>query len=291
MTNFIRKVEVVIGPLSEAQGGGSRNDGVVITSTGMDNEYRIQFYVTKTVTGAPNSVKFRVTNLPQSIRSRIKASFTMVKLFAGWVDDVDLPLVGQGAIMAAVSDRDGPSIITGVNALDGYEGMYTGVFRKTYSAGVPVEKVLRDAAVSVSNGGIGVIDVEGATGFKGLASSGRTVDFLDRLADQHGFSWSIQDGKFQAITDTRPINRIFEISGKAGNLISASPILSGPAQAQSGVEVKAVLDTRVQPGAQIRLDSTINPGLNGTYPVHAIEFQGDTHGQEWTMTIKSFFIQ
>lgn len=290
MSEFIRRVQVLIGPLTEVEGGGNKSRAISIDSTGRAEDYRIQFAVTKTITGAPNVTKLRVTNLPEKERLGIKASHTNVQLYAGYMAGVQPQLLSKGGVMSSLSVHDGSEIVTAFNALDGYESMTLGTFRRSYGQGVQLSSVVTDLANSMPGITIGTINIDGTTDFKGIASSGRTVDTLNKLANQYGFSWSIQNGIFQALKDNVPLNRAFNISWQNKSLIGCSPILNGPAQIQSGIEIKATLDPRVAPGTQVRLESKISPGLNGTYPVHAVDFSGDTHGDDYTMVIKSYFI-
>jgi hypothetical protein len=135
---------------------------------------------------------------------------------------------------------------------------------------------------------IGDILIEGNLPSGGFSFAGRAADALDALSGQYGFSWSVQDGTFQAIQDTRSVDRIINISAKKRNLIHVAPILSGPMQIENGVSISALLDPRAIPGGRVHVESGLNPKLNGQYKIHTLDFAIDTHSPTFFMDVKSF---
>lgn len=288
-TPFIRQVELLVGPLSEDAGGGSTSDALRIFSDGSRNGLRVKFSIKKTLTGAPNASVIEVMNLKRESMERIRASLAKVRLSVGW-KNTGLSLLASGGILSSLTEKDGTDSATKMQVLDGYGGQVKGVTNKTFGGNSSISDVVKELAQSMPGVNIGDIDVDGLIGSGGLSISDRSADALDKIASQYGFSWSVQDGTFQAIQDTRTFNRVSEISTRSRNLIRAVPILSGPMQIESGVEITAVMDSRVSPGNQVKLESAVNPNLNGIYKIHEVDFEGDTMDNNWIMKIRSFKI-
>ena len=163
-----------------------------------------------------------------------------------------------------------------------------GLLNRTYGGGMPLKDVFRDLARSLPGIDIGSIDVSGNLPPKGVHASGRVAETLDWLADRYGVTWSIQGGVLQVIKDGQGLpGEALEISSRNRNLISISPSASGPDAAQDGVEIIAQLDPSIRPGSVVSVDSHDQPNLNGFYVAQSVNALGDTHGDDWTMTIRS----
>lgn len=284
---YIRKVKLVIGPLSESEGGGPSDQAVIIESTGDRQSLRIRANVKKSLLSAPNASDITITNLSPEIRDRIKTSLTKVSLFAGW-ENTDLFLLASGGIMSAVPSENPPDTELTLSVLDGFDGQIRGVVSETFTPGATVESVIRGLAAKMPGVETGDILVDGNLPTGGFSFAGRAADALDALAGQYGFSWSIQDGTLQAIQDTRSVDRVIELSWRYKNLISVSPILSGPMQIENGVSVSSLMDPRAIPGGRVHVESRVNPKQDGLYKIHTLDFAIDTHSSTYTMEIKSF---
>lgn len=288
-TPFIRQAELLIGPLSEDAGGGSTSDALRIFSNGSAESLKIKFSIKKTLTGAPNASVIEISNMKRQSLDRIRSSLAKVRLSVGW-ENTGLTLLSTGGVLSSLTEKNGTDNVTKLQVLDGYGGQVKGIVNKTFGPKTIIKDMVKELAQAMPGVNLGDIDIDGILGSGGLTVSDRSTDALDNLASQFGFSWSIQNGTFQAIQDTRTFNRLSEISTKNRNLIKAVPILSGPMQIESGVEITAILDSRISPGNQVKVTSDVNPSLNGVYKVHEVDFEGDTHDQAWTMKIRSFKI-
>ena len=284
---FIRRVKLLIGPLAEDQGGGPTNQAFEILSDGGRNTLRVAFSVKKTILGAPNASTIRVYNLKESSRNRIKNTLTRVRLLVGW-ENTELSLLTSGAVLSSISEKQGPDIITDISVMDGFGGIVKGIINQNFAAQQTIESVVRTIANQMPGVAIGAIDVDGRLGRGGLVLSMRCSEALDMLAAQFGFSWSIQNGIFQALQDSRSFSQEFLISNDQRNLIKATPILTGPMQDTTGAQIQAILNPALLPGANVRLKSDVEKDLNGLFKAHNIEYQGDTHDSAWDMTIESF---
>lgn len=288
----LRQAEVIIGPLADYEGRGVPSEGIRIYSSGAIDELKVQFSVTKTIGGAPNKLDLIITNLKEATRNRIRKQLTRVEISAGYLEGegAGLRRVASGGILSSVPARDGAEILTNITVLDGLGGATRGVYRRSFGPKVLLNDIVSDVAQAMPGVEVGPVNLPGAIGLSGRTFAGRAAEILDDLADQWGFSWSVQDGVFQAVLDTQPLGTIHTLSFRDGSLREARPLLSGPMQIQTGVEILGALNPRVKPGEQIRVESGVNSSLNGVYTVHEHDLAGDTHGDEWSSTFRSLFL-
>tara|TARA_R110002126_G_scaffold10384_4_gene47300 strand:- start:1393 stop:2277 length:885 start_codon:yes stop_codon:yes gene_type:complete len=288
----IRQAEIIIGPLAEYEGRGNTSEALRIYSSGRKNDLRVQFSVKRTFGGAPNRTDLIITNLSGDSRNRLRNSLTRVEISAGYLEGegAGLRKVASGAITSAFPVDNPPDIETLVAFLDGFGGMSRGVFRKSFGPGVAVADVVRAVASSMPGVtiGSGALNISGKLGASGRTFAGRAAEILDNLSAQWGFSWSVQSGVFQAVDDRVPLATIHTLSYRDGSLRSVKPLLSGPMEIQTGVEIVGALNPRVNPGEQIRVESKINASLNGIYTAHEHDLVGGTAAADpWESTYRS----
>ena len=233
---FLRRIVVTLGPLEEWR-GKSRGEIVQFKSDGTLEGLRVTGTFQKTLMGMPQSSQISIYNLSRDTRNAIKGSLTKITVEAGW-NNTDLRKVFQGSIMSSSSERSGPDIVTKLVALPGYGSLVRGVSSVTFGAGTPVsvaaQKLASDLPGMTVQGG-NFQGVSGNIGPRGWSYAGATKDGLTRLGEEHGFSWSVQDGEVTAIGDRFMLGSYVELNGENGGLISIAPTLTGPMQIQSGV--------------------------------------------------------
>lgn len=278
MSDFLRFCEVLVGPLTDWQGGGKESSALRIVADGSNSRLRVAFTANKTITGEPNKTDLTIWNLSRETRGQIKANSTKVRITAGYSSDPSsAAVVCNGGVLAVTHDNQGPDVVTRLLILDGYGGITRGAYSRSFSGGTPVDAVVRDLAASLPGVSLGKIDVDGALPQKGVALAGASSAQLNKLADQHGFSWSVQDGVFQALSDKRDSGRAFAFVSDR-NLINATPLFNGPLQVRVGVAVVAKFDARMRPGDRMVVTSAANPSVNGETKATSVTLSFDSHG-------------
>lgn len=276
--DFIRRCEVLIGPLADWQGGGSTNEAIRIIADGTNQNLRVAFSVSKTLTGTPNKLDLAIWGLSRETMLAVRGNLSSVQIIAGYESSADsVALVAQGGILSAVPRREGADIVLQIQALDGYGGMVRGSYSRYFDGRTPTSQVVSDIASSMPGVTVGQIDVDGQLFQKGQQFSGGSTAQLNKLADQFGFSWSVQNGVFQAVQDERDTGRVFSFSSDV-NLINAQPLLNGPTAENVGVEILAKFDARINPGDRMIIQSSVNPLLDGTYKATNVDLDFDSHG-------------
>jgi hypothetical protein len=277
--DFLRYCELIVGPLADWQGGGSTNEALRIVADGSSQGLRVAFNAQKTVTGDPNKIDIAIWGLSQKTIQSIRSNLTKIQLVAGYLSSANsASLVASGAILSAIPERQGADIVLKITALDGYGGMVRGAYSRAFAGGTPIASVVADIAASMPGVSVGQIKVDGNLFQKGQQFSGSSTEQLNKLADQNGFSWSVQDGVFQAVMDNQDTGRDFFFTSER-NLITAVPLLNGPTADNVGVEITAKFDARMKPGDRMTIDSLVNPALNGSYKSTSVTLTFDSHGQ------------
>ncbi len=295
---WLRQVEVYIGPLQEWQGQGDRARAVKIVGDGTTSNLRVRFEIRKSIMSTASPSHIYLYNLGRASRESLQAGSqdaiqqkgALVELRVGW-NNVKLQTIFSGTLYGVTATREGTDIVTTLISLAGYGGVSRSILSQTWAGGAKLSNIVRSMAGQIPGVTIGSIDItEYSLGNQGLSTVGLTKDALDTLARTYGFSWWIDRGVFYAVDDQKALQvGQAVISHKNGTLLRAEPMLSGPFQKQSGVTIRAVLNPSVNPGQTVKLESAVNPKLDGSYKVHSLTQAGDTHSSDWDMTIESLF--
>lgn len=261
-----------------------------LISDGTPNGFKITCNISKTVMGIPNPSTITIYNLSAATRSAIQKSLSSIKIEAGW-ENTELHVALQGNVMSCYSERNGPDIVTKLAVLQGYNALVNSVVSQTYAEGTPVRDVVRDLGSKLPGITISepmLKDINGTIGAGGWSYAGQTKDALTQLAKEYGFSWTVDDESLRVVGDKAKFDGIIVLDGNEGGLINVSPILQGPTQIRTGVKIKALYVPGVQPGATVRVQSTLEEGLDGDYRIHTSNFSLDTYSDTWTMDLESF---
>lgn len=286
---WLRIIKVTLGPLEEWR-GASEGEIVSWQSDGTLQGLRVTGTFQKTIMGVPGPSQISLYNLRRETRNGIKAALTKITVEAGW-SNTDLRKVFQGSVLNSYSERNGADIITKLTALPGYGALSRGSSSLTFAPGTPVSEAAKRLAgdlpgvvVSESN----FVGIAGQIEAGGWSFAGATREGLNKLAEEYSFSWSVNDGELAAIADKHMLPDFVELNGDGSGLINISPIVTGPLQVETGVKIKALYLPGLSAGDSVRVRSTINPRLDGTYRIHTLNISIDAYSEAWTMDIESF---
>ncbi len=193
--------------------------------------------------------------------------------------------------MSVVVERSGADIITHLNGLDGQSNLLRSVVSQSFEQQVELKEVIKKIAASIE--GVGVnpddINIDGKTGYSGIVASGNARAVLDKLGQQYGFNWFIENGNFKAVGDKKAFSNIVVLDSSS-RLKKVAPLLSGPAQAQIGVDIQAMYVPGVSLANTVKVKSSVNPLLDGTYKIHNADFDLDTRSNSWDMSLQCFTV-
>lgn len=278
----IRRVQLFIGPFKDLLDEG-RAGAKLIDSSGLSRDLKISFRINKTLTGAPNETEIVITNLSPDTRKLLREPNLSIELWGGYEDE-GLRILAKGGILSSVPARKEELIETTIIARDGWGPLLNADFASSYSANEPLSNVVKRVALSIPGVKIGRIEIKSRLSSKGRTLSGDSRTVLNKLADQFAFSWSIQDGIFQALDDDHRSNTIYDLKN---TLLEVTPTLLPPLQLLTGVNIVSLLDSRMIPGDSVRIDPTTDENLKGLYKIFSMTMIGGTHDDNWTNTITS----
>ena len=287
---FLRQVEVIVGPLPEYKGGGPEGSGIRLYGDGTPNGLRIKFQVNKPWT--PSHVT--IYNLGPSLRAALHTKEAQLIIRAGW-QNFGLIDIFKGSMLASYSSRQGPDIATDLIGYEAWFSRATAIIANTYAEGMQIREVILDLAkrlegVTVDPKRILIKDAQVDSG--GLSEPGLVRDRLDALGRTYGFNWGVNMGAFYAISHDNSFSdgSMPVISGKNGYLMRAEPMLASPTEQMTGITVTSLFNPFVLPLHLFRLESLVNPDLNGDYKAHVISHTGDTHSSQWNTEIQSWIV-
>jgi hypothetical protein len=289
---FLRQISVYVWQFDETTSlpkGMARR----YFADGTLQHYRIAFKICKSIYGTPNNSRVTMYNLSQASRASLQTPNQKVMVEAGWSTFPPYQLF-TGGLYRAKSERHEADIVTDLIMLTGVTGQAGATTANTFSEGTPLLQILKKLVqqlpdVKFDERRISSSLLSVKIGYKGLTLAGRVKDLLDKLALQYGFSWSVQDGVFQALADGAGFaQNVISISTEDELLYMISPMLEGSMQKQIGVNIKAFLVPSVMPGDMVSVESSVSPHLSGMYKIHTISYMGDSHSNDWMMEIQSF---
>lgn len=273
---------------------------VVISDTTWDS-LRINFKVEKSLVGYPNLGNIKLTNLSESSRNKIEEEGLRVQLFAGY-EDTGSPLLFDGDIINIVHLKQGTDWISEIFAADGVNILGSATINTTLAAGATTDQIYNTLIGEMQGISKGV--TEGLrnclTGkrslLRSLQLSGNIKDWLDKIAEDCGFEYSINDGVIETTATGFPLSDVPPvIINQAGGMIGS------PERTEIGINVKNALLPDLKLGRTIKVESIstkINVGNlffrkvppiknKGVYRIDKLIHVGDTRGNNWETQINA----
>ena len=297
MANFIRNVKLVIGPFDEKDrskdtSGKNEQEAMVFESTGLPEEARITFAVTKKGSlQVPVYNSVILYNLSDNMKTQLNQGYKDIRLSAGYLgNQQNLTLIGAGGLQAAVSRREGAIITTTLHYLDGVQGTTLGLINKSYDKDTQVTTIIKDVVAKMPGVTLGDLEgIDNKVGSKGLVISGGVRDVINRLAKQYAFSWTIVNNVFHARHDFSIETKLtYTIDERQNNVISITPGLPNSFVTFNSVDIVMLLQPNIDPMGTVILSSITNPELSGKWKIKTVKHQGDTHGGNFITTISCF---
>lgn len=237
----------------------------------VERPFTIEFEVSQATLGASREANFRIYNLAESTRSRIRKDqidyniYRKVFLDAGY--GLNKPNIFTGNILQAWSVRENNNFITQIIA-QGYG--YAAVNSKTdlvFKAGTSLKSVISTLVASLQPLGIapGLVGNYPGTLLRGSSYSGNTIDILNALT---GGGFFVYNGKAYCLND----NEAYQ--GELTVINSASGLLGTPVREQTFLYLDMIFEPRLQVGQWVTLESITGDGVNDTWKVISLRHRG-----------------
>lgn len=247
------------------------------------SELRTSFKIEKTSDSKPNQAQITIYNLNKDNRAFVEQEGLFAILEVGYRFEKDgrKPLrevIFQGDVGAGSNELSGSDWLTSFEVGDGQVALQNAKFNKTFSKGLSLSSAIDEVAKSLGKP-ISVVKGVADKVFKSdLTLSGGAKEILDRLTEDSGLEWSIQDGEVIIL----PPN---ESDGQGSVLLSRdSGMIGSPIGREKGIEVTSTLNPKIRPGKAIRIESKY---LEGNYRVRKVTHQGDSFEGPWTTRVEA----
>lgn len=252
-----------------------------------------QFSVKKSLKpGEPNTCDVHVHNLNEDSKLYLGmlGKSIPISLEAGYADPVGTSIIFQGTVRAALpSVVEGPDVITELTTGDGEAAIAQARINQSFAAGTPPSQALRSivSALGVGTGNIdhaiALLQAKGVANLlNGVAISGKAAYHLTNACKSANLEWSVQDGNLQILDKNKVLDQTAIVLSPSTGLIGS------PTCDTKGVCNATVL---LIPGLKCgRRVSLQGKNLQGNFRIYSIEYDGDTHGQNWYahLTLKKY---
>jgi len=264
-------------------------------------DLRIVFKIEKSLIGYPNLGNIKIYNLKESSRNNIEKEGLHIQLYAGY-EDTSVLLLFSGDIINVVHLKTGPDWISEIFAHDGGNAWNKSTINKTEPAGIDAFGLFNDLVGQMKGISKGVTE-----GLKNCLSGKRSLireyqmfgnikDFLDKLATDCGFDYSINDGVIETTPKGLPLSDVPPVI-----INQASGMIGSPERTEIGVNVKNLLLPELKLARTIKIESItekINVGNlffrkvppirnKGIYRIDKLIHTGDTHDNPWETDISA----
>ncbi len=279
------------------------------------------FEVEKTSTRTCNTASLDIWNLSKGTRDKIHSDGLSLEILAGYEEAGGPKMIFKGDITYSnpgqrkggsgksrgevLSRRQGPDIITHLEAADGDRALRETLVEMSYKEGSTPRMVLEGLVNAFKLKGLSARDVPGLLGkiyHKGFSFSGLAADCLDKLCNGFDLEWSVQNNVLQ-ILQRRLDNgsEVVLLSPGTGLIGSPERILDyrgclkdeddptqevqpmrvyilKPRRVLKGWKVPALLQPLIEPGGRVMLQCADIPEAT-LFRVWEVKHKGDTHDQ------------
>lgn len=238
------------------------------------------FDVNRRAYGSLNTGNFMVYNLGEAARSDIQydnaidATPRAFQFKAGYSSEGYQPVIFSGTLQRALSYREGPNVVTEMQVLDGGDAVQYAQVERTRSFPWDPDAELRSlvkllAPHGVTLGSLGSI-ARGMTSTRGVTWIGNVWDILKKVAYNQGGYACIDQGKAYLMAQ----NDALLLPGALPQLDGSTGLLDTPRRSGWVVDAQMIFEPRVQLLQALKVASSVNANINGTYCVQAISHRG-----------------
>lgn len=264
-------------------------------------DLRVNFKIEKSLVGYPNLGNIKIYNLSESSRNNIETKGLQIQLYAGYEDN-SIPLLFSGDIINVVHLKNGPDWISEIFAADGVNILSTSTINKTLPAGVDTGQIYDELVGQMQGISKGVTEglqncLSGKRSLlRELQLSGNIKDWLDKIATDCGFEYSVNDGVIETTPTGFPLSDVPPVVINQG-----SGMIGSPERTEVGINVSHLLLPELKLARTIKVESIsekINVGNlffrkvppirnKGIYRIDKLIHTGDTHDNPWLTQINA----
>lgn len=238
----------------------------------------VEFEIRREFQGSAQSGTFRIKNLARAHRNAVYRDqyawqyLLGIEFRAGFKSGSYLPLIFNGRVNWARSERRGEDWWTIIDAFDGSFAMANSFTSQTFPPNTDLPTVFNslngDLIGTYKTPIIGTLPSQKA--LRGLSLFGPTWKQILRTLPP-GVSATIDNNQLKILSYSDAIN----VGGQGAFLIQADTgLLSPPVRSGQMLELDMIFEPRITLGQLVQLNSFGNSEFNGTYRVNGITHQG-----------------
>lgn len=254
--------------------------------------FRIKFEVIKSAVSKENQAKIEIYNLSNDTRKTISEINSLIRISAGYSQNVGLVEIGQGDITRVRTNRTDVDTITEIFLADGLKTLKTKLVTLSYAKDVRLQDMISNLQ-SQTGLKFRLMGIDKVTNCEGGYSDLGTLDeILNNLSSIYNFKWSMQNGTV-LIQGTQSLysDSILLLSAESGLILNPSNFKKDDRKVVKDETKKRtteyVVQALLQP--QLQIADTIalkSQDLNGKFIVQKITHYGDTMGNDWYSEIE-----
>lgn len=241
------------------------------TNLTIELPYSCDFTIRRQNLASAQTGSFQIWNLAEKTRNLIyKDAFNLTELrnlqFRAGYPDIGKPLLFNGTVYSAYSERRGNDFITTLECYDGGYAMANGISQFSVGSGATFKEILmslnKDLPGIVNQPIIG--DFPKKT-LRGSVYLGNTWNYIVQLT--RGLA-NIDNGQLKVLNPNEVI------TGEIPVINSASGLLGSPQRSQSSILLSMLFEPRFTVGQLVDLESETNTIFNGAYKVTGFTHSG-----------------
>jgi len=242
---------------------------------------RIAFNIEKTTESSANKATIKVYNMGVETWSLFETEEDLfVILNAGYVNLKENLFVGN--VSKANREQNGATSIVTIECRDGGKALQQARIDRSYAPGIDIKKALNDTLDAMKTAGnivVGEISafISGKSN-NGLTLSGSCKKIIDKLCQQKGLEWSIQNNTLIIKDPDTPLQSTAPVISPQTGLIGS------PKHKDKGIELTCLIQPNISPGMKIKVESK---SFNDFFQVRKINYMGDTHDNVWNARIEA----
>ena len=303
MSLFLRDYRLIVGVPS------SQTPDVLVESFLLSGNFgryikdlQLRFNIVRSATATQNKAKFEIFNLAPPSRAAFETSddetnnpviiFQVRYLYEPRTPPSDgFQTLFTGRVIQALTTKEGPDMVTQVEAGDGYVPLRDGVTARNFPRGTSRRTVLLKL---VQDLGVPVGEIRDGGALDQRFENGTTWEgpiriAIDSLLSPVNMEWSIQDDAFTAVrSDLSSLEQVLDLTAKTGLINSPrakkakANTMAGSLQTPDhGVIIESLLTPALKPNRRVKVTSEAYP-KGQIFKVAKVTHKGDFRGQEWS---------
>ena len=269
-TKYLRDVEMIV------------DGGALVV-----RDLKVAFNVTKSLSSENNDASFEIWNLSKSSRYKFKEEFKTIEFYAGYTPPTggsNVGLLFSGFLRDVEHRREGPDIITSVQAGDGDLGTQNGTVCKTHPTGTKPKDVIQDVVDNMPGVEVGeLVGVDDLpASIRPIVTMGVGPRVLDEISRTHSLSWTIENGRLNMVPDDKTLNGVIIVSQQTG-------MINVPSVTDKGVNVEFLMEPDATPGKEIdvRSETLEMNDAGGLFRIQTATFSGDNRDGDFKVAVEA----